>query len=43
MIRSRVKKYAIVWFLTTLLVLFSFEGQTNLTNPLLVTYLAVPT
>jgi ACR3 family arsenite transporter len=37
-----VGKVSIVALLTTLIVLFSFEGQTILNNPLLVAYLAAP-
>lgn len=37
-----VGKASIVALLLTLIVLFSFEGQTILNNPLLVAYLAVP-
>ena len=37
-----VGKISIVALLLTLIVLFSFEGQTILNNPLLVGYLAVP-
>ena len=37
-----VGKISIVALLTTLIVLFSFEGQTILNNPLLVAYLAAP-
>ena len=35
-------KISIIALLTTLIVLFSFEGQTILNNPLLVAYLATP-
>jgi ACR3 family arsenite transporter len=37
-----IGKISIVALLTTLIVLFSFEGQTILNNPLLVAYLAAP-
>jgi len=37
-----VGKISIVALLTTLIVLFSFAGQTILNNPLLVVYLAAP-
>jgi ACR3 family arsenite transporter len=37
-----VGKISVVALLTTLLVLFSFEGQTILNNPFLVAYLAAP-
>jgi len=37
-----VGKVSIIALLTTLIVLFSFEGQTILNNPLLVAYLAAP-
>jgi ACR3 family arsenite transporter len=37
-----VGKISIIALLTTLIVLFSFEGQTILNNPLLVAYLAAP-
>jgi ACR3 family arsenite transporter len=37
-----VGKISIVALLATLVVLFSFEGQTILNNPLLVAYLAAP-
>ena len=37
-----IGKVSIIALLTTLVVLFSFEGQTILNNPLLVAYLAAP-
>jgi ACR3 family arsenite transporter len=37
-----VGKISIIALLTTLVVLFSFEGQTIINNPLLVAYLAAP-
>jgi len=37
-----IGKVSILALLTTLIVLFSFEGQTILSNPLLVAYLAAP-
>jgi len=37
-----IGKVSIIALLTTLIVLFSFEGQTILNNPLLVAYLAAP-
>jgi ACR3 family arsenite transporter len=37
-----IGKVSIIALLTTLIVLFSFEGQTILNNPLLVIYLAIP-
>jgi ACR3 family arsenite transporter len=37
-----IGKISILALLTTLIVLFSFEGQTILSNPLLVAYLAAP-
>ncbi len=37
-----IRKVSIIALLTTLVVLFSFEGQTILNNPLLVAYLAAP-
>jgi ACR3 family arsenite transporter len=37
-----VGKISIIALLTTLIVLFSFEGQTILNNPFLVAYLAAP-
>ena len=40
--RSLVGKVSIVALLTTLIVLFSFEGEIILNNPLLVAYLAAP-
>jgi ACR3 family arsenite transporter len=40
--RPLVGKISIVALLATLIVLFSFEGQTILNNPLLVAYLAAP-
>ena len=40
--RTIVGKISIIALLTTLIVLFSFEGEVILNNPLLVAYLAVP-
>jgi ACR3 family arsenite transporter len=40
--RPAIGKVSIVALLTTLIVLFSLEGQTILNNPLLVAYLAAP-
>jgi len=40
--RTAVGKISIVALLTTLIVLFSFEGEIILNNPLLVAYLAAP-
>ena len=40
--RPAIGKVSIIALLTTLIVLFSFEGQTILSNPLLVAYLAAP-
>jgi ACR3 family arsenite transporter len=40
--RPAVGKVSIIALLTTLIVLFSFEGQTILNDPLLVVYLAAP-
>jgi ACR3 family arsenite transporter len=40
--RPAVGKFSIIALLTTLIVMFSFQGQTILTNPLLVAYLAAP-
>jgi ACR3 family arsenite transporter len=40
--RPAIGKVSIVALLTTLIVMFSFEGQTILNNPLLVAYLAAP-
>lgn len=40
--RPIMGKISIIALLTTLIVLFSFEGQTILNNPLLVAYLATP-
>ena len=40
--RPAIGKVSIIALLTTLIVLFSFEGQTILNNPLLVAYLAAP-
>src|SRR4030043_398967 len=40
--RPAIGKVSIIALLTTLIVLFSLEGQTILSNPLLVAYLAAP-
>lgn len=40
--RPAFGKLSIIALLTTLIVMFSFQGQTILTNPLLVAYLAAP-
>ena len=40
--RPAIGKVSIIALLTTLVVLFSFEGQTILNDPLLVAYLAAP-
>ena len=40
--RPAIGKVSIIALLTTLIVMFSFEGQTILNNPLLVAYLAAP-
>ena len=40
--RPAIGKVSIIALLTTLIVLFSFEGQTIINNPLLVAYLAAP-
>jgi ACR3 family arsenite transporter len=40
--RPIVEKISIIALLTTLIVLFSFEGKVILNNPILVAYLAVP-
>jgi ACR3 family arsenite transporter len=40
--RPAIGKVSIIALLTTLIVMFSFEGQTILDNPLLVAYLAAP-
>src|SRR4030043_92834 len=40
--RPAIGKVSIIALLTTLIVLFSFEGKTILSNPLLVAYLAAP-
>jgi ACR3 family arsenite transporter len=40
--RTIVGKISIIALLTTLIVLFSFEGEVILNNPVLVAYLAAP-